>query len=320
MRITLFSHGGISEEPAATLVSLLASGRGLVWVDFTGPTEEDVRAMRKIFNFHPLAIEDTRNQMQRPKVEEYEDNLFVILNPVSAHAEKGASFRELDVFIGRNYIVTVHPDDEPAIDETRKRIGYSIAEDDTSTGYLLYLILDTVVDSYFPILDEVGERIDELESIILSNPSRQALNNLFRLRRTLLELRRVVAPQRDMFNVLTRRDLLFVDQKFLQYYLRDVYDHLLRITDMVDTYRDALTSTVDLYMSAVSNRLNQIVNRLTVITIIIGVLGAVSGFYGMNFEHTWPPFSAPWSIPFALAFMASVTALLLLVFRRAGWY
>lgn len=320
MRITLFSQEGIQEEPAAALTRLLASASGVVWVDFTGPTEDDVRAMREIFNFHPLAIEDTRNQMQRPKVEEYTDNLFVILNPISSDAENGASFRELDVFVGKNYIVTVHPSDEPVIDEVRKRVGHSLEGNNASTGYLLYLILDIVVDSYFPRLDGVGERIDELESMILSKPSRQALNNLFRLRKTLLELRRVVAPQRDMFNVLTRRDLLFIDQKFLQYYLRDVYDHLLRITDMIDTYRDALTSTVDLYMSAVSNRLNQIVNRLTVITIIIGMLGAVGGFYGMNFEHTWPPFSASWGILFALGLMTSITALLLAVLRKAGWY
>lgn len=321
MKVTLFGSNGIREETPEALTRLLASSdKGVVWVDFSGPTEDDVRVMRDIFNFHPLAIEDTCNQMQRPKVEEYADNLFVILNPVSSDSGNGASFRELDVFVGKNYVVTVHPADEPVLGEVRKRVGHKIEDNNTSTGYLLYVILDIVVDSYFPILDEVGEKIDELESIILQKPSRQALNNLFRLRKTLLELRRVVAPQRDMFNVLTRRDLLFLDQKFLQYYLRDVYDHLLRITDMVDTYRDALTSTVDLYMSAVSNRLNQIVNRLTVITIIIGMLGAVGGFYGMNFEHTWPPFSASWSILFALGLMISMTLLLLAVLRKAGWY
>ena len=320
MRITLFGQQGIQEKTSAELKHLLTSNMGVIWVDMTGPTEDDMRVMREIFNFHPLAIEDTCNQMQRPKVEEYADYLFVIVNPVSSNTGNRASFRELDVFVGKNYIVTVHPSVEPVIDEVRKRVGHPIEDNDVSTGYLLYVLVDIVVDSYFPILDEVGERIDELESVILAKPSRQALTNLFRLRKTLLELRRVVAPQRDMFNVLTRHDLPFVDQKLLQYYLRDVYDHLLRITDMVDTYRDALTSTVDLYMSAVSNRLNQIVNRLTVITIILGMLGAVAGFYGMNFEHTWPPFSASWSILFALGLMTSVTLLLLAVFRKTGWY
>ncbi len=222
--------------------------------------------------------------------------------------------------MGKNYVVTVHRSSESVIDEVRKRVGNPIEVANVSAGYLLYVLVDIVVNSYFPILDGVGENIDELESVILAKPSREALNNLFQLRKTLLELRRVVGPQRDMFNVLTRRDLPFVDQRLLQYYLRDVYDHLLRITDMVDTYRDALTSTVDLYMSAVSNRLNQIVNRLTVITITIGMLGAVGGFYGMNFQHTWPPFSEPWSILFALGLMAFMTGLFLVVFRKAGWY
>jgi magnesium transporter len=279
-----------------------------------------VQAMRDIFHFHPLAIDDTRNQMQRPKVEEYEDHLFVILNPVSSDSEKQVSFRELDVFVGKNYVVTVHRSSESVIDEVRKRVGNPIEVANVSAGYLLYVLVDIVVNSYFPILDGVGEDIDELESVILAKPSREALNNLFKLRKNLLELRRVVGPQRDMFNVLTRRDLPFVDQRLLQYYLRDVYDHLLRITDMVDTYRDALTSTVDLYMSAVSNRLNQIVNRLTVITIVIGMLGAVAGFYGMNFTHTWPPFSEPWSILFALGLMAFMTGLFLVIFRKTGWY
>lgn len=320
MRITVFSQQGTHEKTPAELTQLLATNLWTVWVDMTGPAEEDVKAMRDIFHFHPLAIDDTRNRMQRPKVEEYGDYLFVILNPVLSDSEKQVSFRELDVFVGKNYVVTVHRSSEPVIDEVRKRVGNPIEVANVSAGYLLYVLVDIVVNSYFPILDGVGENIDELESIILAKPSRQALNNLFQLRKTLLELRRVVGPQRDMFNVLTRRDLPFVDQRLLQYYLRDVYDHLLRITDMVDTYRDALTSTVDLYMSAVSNRLNQIVNRLTVITIVIGMLGAVGGFYGMNFERTWPPFSGPWSVLFALGLMAFMTGLFLVVFRKAGWY
>ena len=320
MKITVFSPQGIHEKTPAELTQLLASNLWTVWADMTGPAEEDVQVMREIFHFHPLAIEDTRNQRQRPKVEEYGDYLFAILNPISSDSERQASFRELDVFVGKNYVVTVHRGSESVIDEVRKRVGNPIEVTNVSAGYLLYVLVDIVVNSYFPILDGVGENIDELESVILAKPSRQALNNLFQLRKTLLELRRVVGPQRDMFNILTRRDLPFVDQRLLQYYLRDVYDHLLRITDMVDTYRDALTSTVDLYMSAVSNRLNQIVNRLTVITITIGMLGAVGGFYGMNFEHTWPPFSEPWSVLFALGLMAFMTGLLLVVFRKAGWY
>jgi magnesium transporter len=136
------------------------------------------------------------------------------------------------------------------------------------------------------------------------------------MKRTLLEIRKVVAPQRDMFNTLGRRDIAFVDHDRLQYYLRDVYDHLLRITDMVDTLRDFLTGAVDLYMSAVSNRLNQVVNRLTVLTVMIGSLSVITGFYGMNFERTWPPFGASWGVAFALGLMAAVIAVLMVVLRR----
>jgi magnesium transporter len=131
---------------------------------------------------------------------------------------------------------------------------------------------------------------------------------------------RVVGPQRDMFNVLTRRDLPFIDQNTLQYYLRDVYDHLLRITDTVNTYRDTLTGIIDLYMSAVSNRLNMVVNRLAVITVVTGALSVIVGFYGMNFLRTWPPFDDPTGVQFVIVLMALIVVLVLIVFRRLRWY
>ena len=319
MKVTLFGPEGPSDMPAAELKSALAANVGLVWVDMTGPTDEDVQVMREVFNFHPLAIEDACKKKQRPKVDDYGDYLFIILNPAAMVRDRPA-FRELDVFLGRNYIVTVHAGDEPAIDDARKRVGRTAQTSSVSAGYLLYLLVDVSVDSYFAILDALGERIEEMGNLVLEKPTREQLNTLFRLRKALLELRRVSGPQRDMFNALTRRDLPLIDQRVLQYFLRDVYDHLLRIMDMIDTFRDAVTSTVDLYMSAVSNRLSQVVNRLAVITVVIGTLGVISGFYGMNFEQTWPPFPAPWGVSFALGFMILITGLLLLVFRKAGWY
>jgi magnesium transporter len=182
------------------------------------------------------------------------------------------------------------------------------------------VLVDLVVDRYFPILDHIGEEVDELEEALLDNPRQEMLNRLFLLKRTLAELWRVVGQQRDMFNVLSRRDLPYIDAEGLQYQLRDVYDHLIRITDMTGTYRDLLTSMVDLYMSSVSNRLNRVVNRLTVITVIIGALAVITGFYGMNFDHTWPPFAAEWGVPFVILLMATAISLILLLFRRLNWF
>lgn len=313
--VTVFDAGGARQATAADLPALLAGVQSTVWVDVAGPEGEGLRVLHEVFRFHPLAIEDTRNQRQRPKVEDYNGYLFLILNPARPGADP--EFRELDVFVGPRYLVTVHPAAEPAIAEAAHRIGR--ASGLVTSGRLLYTLVDVVVDGYFPLLDRLDEEIDSLEDAVLARPEPDALARLFRLKRALLEVRRVVGPQRDMFNVLMRRDLPYLDLDALQYYLRDVYDHLLRITDMVDTFRDLLTSTIDLYMSSASNQLNRVVNRLTVITVLIGTLAVITGFYGMNFEVTWPPFGAPWGVGAALGMMAVAVAALLAIFRRLRW-
>lgn len=315
MRVTAFSAEGARPASAADLPGLLRAPGTTVWVDITGPDADGLRVLHDVFAFHPLAIEDTRNQEQRPKIEEYEGYLFVTLNAASG-GDGRIEFRELDVFLGPNYLVSVHRGREPSIEDAERRVGMGSGP---SAGYLLYVLVDVVVDGYFPLLDRIDEEIDDVEDQVLGEPDQRLLNRLFQLKRALLEVRRVVGPQRDMFNVLTRRDLPYVDQTVLGYHLRDVYDHLLRITDIVDNFRDMLTSTVDLYMSAVSNKLNRVVNRLTAITLVIGVLAVITGFYGMNFERTWPPFAAGWGVPSTLIVMAAVVAGLFALFRRLRW-
>ena len=159
------------------------------------------------------------------------------------------------------------------------------------------------MDSYFPVLDTVGDEIEEMNEAILERPQKETLARLFQLKRTLAEMWRVAGQQRDMFSLLTRDNSHLIKEESLRYYLRDVYDHLLRISDTVNTFRDMLSNVVDLYMSAISNRLNIVVQRLTVVTIGVGVLTVISGFYGMNFEQTWPPFAADWGVPFVLVLM-----------------
>lgn len=319
MNITLYDGETRQTITGDELRARLASEDGTLWVDLTGPSDEEVTLMRSTFHFHPLAIEDTRNYRQRPKVEAYPDVLFIILNPV-ALVTRQPEFRELDVFVGRNFVVTVHPADEPVIEEAQNRIDRSGAAPLISPGYLLYVLLDAVVDGYFPVLDAMEEEIENLGDQILTNPQRSALTRLFELKTSLVDMWRVVWPQREILNQLMDRSLGIIEQEPLRPYLHDVYDHLMWIADMVSTFRDTLTSIMDLYMSAVSYRLNIVVNRLTVFTVIIGVLTVIGGFYGMNFEHTWPPFAAGAGIPFVLAVMGCVTAGLLVVFRRLGWY
>lgn len=316
MKITLVSADGVQEAAAADLTNLLASedATTTLWVDMTGPSDQDIQAMRDVFGFHPMAIRDTRNERQRPKLDEYADTLFVIVNPVSL-ADKRLVARELDIFIGRNYVVTVHPGHEPAVAEARERAARAAAPLISPT-YLLYLLLDVTVDGYFPILDSIGEQIERVEQVILTDPHREVLNDVLALKRILTELGRVVWPQRDVAHTLASHTLPLIDQERLKYYLADISDHLLWITDMTNNYRDVLTGVGEMYMSAISLRLSRSVSRLTILAVIMGVLTVISAFYGMNFTRTWPPYSAPWGVVAVVALMAFITLGLLTAFRR----
>jgi magnesium transporter len=314
LRILVWRESGVAEVGLEALPALLESGTP-TWVDITGPDDGEARMMQEVLRLHHLAVEDTRNQRQRPKLEEYPDHLFLILNPVQV-VNGETDVRELDVFVTRGCTVTVHPDEEPALAEVERRLA-RVPPPQMTTAHMLYVLLDTVVDSYFPLLDEIADEIEQLEDLVLAQPDEDSLNRLFALKRRLVLLRKVVAPQRDVMTMLNRRDLPYLDLAGLSYHLRDVLDHLLRIGEAVDTFRDLLSSGIDLYMSAISNRLNRVVNRLTVVTVVVGVLAVVTGFYGMNFEHTWPPFAAPWGVPFTMALMASLVVGVILVLRRA---
>ncbi len=319
MQVRRLDADGFHDVDQAMLPGLLASDKETIWVDITGPTPEDIQIMQNVFKFHPLAIEDTRNQEQRPKAEEYRDHLFIILNPMEYHDHQEVHFRELDVFVGKNYIVFVHPQAEPILDATQKRIENSQSNLPRTSTYVLYTLMDTVIDDYFPYLDLAGEQIETLEDDILDKPGPEVLNRLFYLKRSLLNMWRIVWPQREVLNLLMHHNVDYLDSQALQYYLRDVADHLMWIADMVNTLRDTLTSMMDLYMSSVSNGLNIIVNRLTMITIIVGASTVISGFFGMNFEKTWPPFNSSWGVVFVLAMMLGTALALLGVFRWLRW-
>lgn len=310
MRITVIEANNqrevLASELADTLKRVTTTPGATLWVDMCGPTEEDAQAMENIFKFHPLAIEDTRNHHQRPSINEYSDYFFAILNPL-AFEHKRMFFRELDVFVGPQYFVTVRMQADRMAEELVDGIRAKLRTRETSSlpitpAYLMYLVANTVVDTYFPVMDKIGYELDELEEAILDKPQPKLLNRVFRLKRDLMELWRIAGQQRDMFSLMTNRDA-FMSSKTLRYYFRDAYDHLLRINDVITTYRDVIAGLMDLYMSVVSNRLNVIVQRFTIVTVIIGIFTVISGFYGMNFDHSWPPSNATWSVPLVLAAM-----------------
>jgi magnesium transporter len=318
MHVMVINARGCADAEPTDIPRLLTARKSVLWVDMIGPTAEDIRVMAELFQFHPLAIEDTTNHQQRPKIEHYPKQLFMILNSLGFD-DKEIRSGEIDVFVGSNYVVTVHHKDEAAIEETRRRLERSAGQLITS-GYVMYVLLDAIIDDYFPVLDTVADEIEKLEDEVLERPSQDALNRLFGLKRALIDMWRVVWPKRDMISVLGHQMPAYIDAAHLTPYLRDVADHLLWIADMVNTFRDTTSSIMDLYMSSVSNYLNRVVNRLAVVTVAIGLLTVISGFYGMNFLTTWPPFSADWGVPFVLGLMLLVTVATLLIFKKLKWY
>ena len=319
MSVTVFNAKGSHAAELADLPKLLKREADTIWVDLDSTDDSTGQLLHDVFDFHPLSIEDTLNRLQRAKVEEYPHYVFLILNPVGWQHHK-LIFREVDIFVGPNYLVTVHHAEEPAVAEAQDRLERANNHLKVSPSHLLYLLLDVVVDGYFPVLDEIEGEIEALGNLILSNPQRKHLSRLFELKRSLAKLWRVVWPQREIPNRLFHRDLDLIDVDAIEPYLRDVSDHLMWIADMVTTFRDTLTGVMDLYMSAVSNRLNTVVNRLTVITVAIGMLTVISGFYGMNYAQTWPPFDSPYGVPFVLSLMVLGVGGLLYFFKRQDWF
>ncbi len=316
MRILLYEGRTFSETKALDLERWLGSDQYIVWVDMVGPSPDDTRTLREVFRFHPVAIDQVLDHKQRPKVEEYAEHLFTIMNSAQVDGSD-VYFREVDIFVRDNLIVTIHRFPEPAIDEARRRVNETCTIKGITTGYLLYSLIQVIVDSYFPVLDRIEQQLEHLEDEIIDQPSRDKLSRLFHTKRTAAEIYRIAAQQRDMFSVLMREESPIINQPTLRYYLRDVYDHLLRIYDSANTIRDNVSSAVDLFFSAQSQQLNQYINRLTLITIATGVLAVVTGFFGMNFDTMWPiRFDNPNGVLFVITAIILTISLLWAVLER----
>jgi magnesium transporter len=252
------------------------------WLDLTGPTQEDLEQLEQLFGFHPLAIEDARHFGQRPKLDEYGDHVFIVFYGARDDSRSDElHLREVQMFISGGYIVTLHRDELPALDDERSRIDGRVLH---SEQFLLYRVFDALTDSFFPPLERMDDEIDDLDTAIVAGPSDEQLQRLFGMKRTLVAMRKVVAPQRDLFarsiDHLAELPGLQLDERD---YFRDVYDHLIRISDLIDSYRDLLSSSTDLYLSTVSNRQNEVMKQLAIVGTIFLPLSFITGFFGMNF-------------------------------------
>ena len=290
------------------------------WLDLTAPGEAQVDQLRELFGFHPLALEDALHFGQRPKIDAYEDYIFIVFygarDPEQGSAEL---LREVQMFVSGKYLVTIHMDELPALDEQRSHLEGLVLH---SEQFLLYRVFDALTDSFFPPLARMDDEIDELEAAVLQGPTDEQLQRLFAMKRSLVAMRKIVTPQRDLFarsiDQIAELPGLQLDERD---YFRDVYDHLIRISDLIDSYRDLLSSTTDLYLSTVSNRQNEVMKQLTIVGTIFLPLSFITGFFGMNFS--WlvnQGIASTWSFfVLGLGSMLLTCLFLLRFFRRKGW-
>ncbi|TMD17193.1 MAG: magnesium/cobalt transporter CorA [Chloroflexi bacterium] len=288
------------------------------WLDIEAPDDDDYRLLEDTFKFHALTIEDIRHQNQRPKVDEYTDYNFTVIF-VAVWENDDIALREQHLFVGANYLITVHQEPSPQLAELQDRIHKSPELTHGKPAFLTYLAIDTLVDASFPVLDKLDDEVDALEDEITEKATQEQLTRIYHLKHTVTELRRFLGAQRDVFQALITHGIHLQQQDMTLYY-RDVYDHIVRQYETVDSLRDLLTGAMDVYLSTVSNRLNQTTKALTVIASLFLPLSFLTGFFGMNFSYLVNILESPYSaFALGLGTMVIATLIQLWLFRRRGW-
>lgn len=268
--------------PPSDISEYIKDAGTTVWLDIQDPGEEEAALLLEEFGFHPLAVEDALKGAQRPKIEEYKDFLFIVAYTVSDTADvRNVRPLEVHAFVGRNYVVTVHHGPVPSLDEAYRRWTRGGAMLGEGVGFLAYTVFDAMVDAFFPVIDTMGYEVDDHQQEMFDHPEQDFVPELLRLRRGIMQLRRVLAPMRDVFSFLLRHDLtLFVPES--RAYFQNVYDHVIRLLDNLEVLREVSTGALEAFMTVLSNRLNSTMQTLTVYTIGLAFLGAVFGAWGMN--------------------------------------
>jgi magnesium transporter len=315
-RLSVRHPDGVRDHPPEELSEL----RGQVaWLDIVGdPSDAELALIADELGLHPIAVEDVRERHERPKADTYDDHYFLTFSAIEA-VEPGTLRTEIfSIFTFTDVVITVRQGEWSGRADVEKRWREGRLP---TTGLLLHALLDETVDGYFPVVDDYGERADLLESLILQDVGgeqlRTSLAELFLLKRDLLRLRKLIAPEREVLQVLSRGDVRCFDRDELRYF-QDVYDHVVRVTDEVDTLRDLVSNVVDANLAAVSNRLNEVMKVLTAVATILLVMTVVTGFFGQNFV-TLIPYDSPTLFWGSAGFMVAATIALATYFRRKGW-
>ncbi|MDP1808653.1 MAG: magnesium/cobalt transporter CorA [Actinomycetota bacterium] len=265
------------------VAGLLADNENLIWIDIDRPTEDDLKWLSDTFGFHDLALEDVAKQRQRAKVETFDDHFFIVAHGVKPGQQRVLDIIELYLFVGANYLVSIRQEPFLPLDDLLKNRSESRYLR-RGPDFLLYAILDMAVDTYFPAMERLDESIDKMDRKVLERPTKDDIERILAVKKQLVFMRKHISPQRDVINALISRDFPVISGETVIYF-RDIYDHLMRLYDDIDFSRDQLTSQLDIYLSQVSNNLNDVMKRLTVFASIFMPITFLTGFFGMNFGY-----------------------------------
>ncbi|MGF1589694.1 MAG: magnesium/cobalt transporter CorA [Pleurocapsa sp.] len=309
-------------------VAYLDTTESVSWFDVGGLGNKlTLEKLAQVFNLHPLLLENIVNVPQRPKLEDYQEQLVLITQMVNFEAkDKRLWLEQVSFVLGKNYLLTVQEEPEqdcftPVRDRLSKDRGIIRHQ---KADYLTYALWDTIIDGYFPVLEVYGEKIEELEELVLGRPTNATLAQIHQIKRELLALRRAIWPQRDVLNILIRDGHPLIEEQVLRYF-KDCYDHTVQIIDTIEIYRELASGLMDVYLSAVSNKMNEVMKLLAVISTIFIPLTFMAGVYGMNFNTEVSPWNMPelswyWGYPLCLSVMLAIALILVTYFWRLGWF
>jgi magnesium transporter len=313
-----------TDIPLDEMRDIAQSGQGLLWVDFEDtPPEHDEPILRQVFGFHPLAIDDALQETHIPKLDDWESYLYIVLNAVKLNSENPGEIelQELDVFLGEHYLVTHHDESIRAVDQALLAVQRDDRYLKNGADRLLYRLVDEVINQYMPVVEHLDATIDQAEDMVFSGAHAEILSQIFTLKRTVLQLRRGIGPQREVLNKLARDQYPVVDQR-TRVYFRDIYDHLVRMQDLTENIRDLVSSVLDTYLSVVNNRMNDIVKTLTVITTLFMPISFIASFFGMNFFTPVTPLNVWTGLPAYIIVLIIIfltpTGMFFWI-RRRGW-
>ncbi len=287
------------------------------WVKLDGFSHIEVQEIGKCFNLHPLVIEDI-NTDQRPKIEEYKDYLFIVMK-IFDLSNSEIRTKQSSFILGKNFVISFLEEDIGIFDSIEKQI--SINESlirNNGADFLLYSLLDAVVDSYFVIIEEIEDKIDFIQEELIEDASRKTLNSINEIKKDILTLRKGIWPLKELTITLKTSNFSLIEES-TSFYLRDVYDHTIQVSDMLDTFRDTVSGMLDTYLSSLSNNLNDIVRVLTIISVIFVPLTFITGFFGMNFQNLINEISVPQILTIALVVMIVIPLVMIIYFKRKRW-